>query len=103
MNKTAPIACLAGVMPVLAFAGGLVSVGDQALAQTPFPSWEKVISVTGVAATSADPDLLVVTFGVEAQEKTAGGALAANSESMDAVVSAARSLGIPEDDLARSS
>jgi len=102
MNKTVPIAGLAGAVLVLAFAGGLVSAGDLALAQAPPPPGEKVISVTGVATTSADPDLLVVTFGVETQERAAGEALAANSESMDAVVSAVRSLGIPEDDLSTS-
>ena len=66
------------------------------------PPGEKVISVTGVAMTSAPPDLLVVTFGVETQEETAKEALDSNSESMNAIVSAVRSIGIPEDDLGTS-
>ena len=104
MNKIVPIAGLAGIMLVLAFAGSLVSVENQALAQTttPFPSREKVISVTGVATASVDPDLLVITFGIETQEKTAKEAFASNSESMNAIVSAVKSLGISDDELSTS-
>ncbi len=104
MNKIVPAAGLACVMLVLAFAAGLVSVENQALAQVtvPFPSREKVISVTGIAAAAVDPDLLTVTLGVETQAKTAKEALAANSESMSAVVSAVRSAGVSEGDLGTS-
>jgi len=97
MNKTVPIAGPAGAVPVLGFCRRPCFCGDRALAQTPSPSGEKVIPVTGTAAASADPDLPAVTFGVQTQEKTAGEAPAANSESMDAAVSAVRQLGIPGD------
>jgi len=104
VNKMIPAAGLAGLALVLAFVAGLVPVENHASAQTvtPFPSREKVISVTGVATASVDPDLLVITFGIQTQEKTAKDAFAANSESMNAVVSAIRSLGITEDELATS-
>lgn len=104
MNRIIPAACLAGLALALAFVAGLVPAENHASAQTvtPFPSREKVVSVTGVATASVDPDLLVITFGIETQEKTAKEAFAANSESMNAVVSAVRSLGISEDELATS-
>ncbi|MBM3911116.1 MAG: hypothetical protein FJ356_05655, partial [Thaumarchaeota archaeon] len=68
MNKIL-IATIAIVL-VLAFAITLVPQEKQATAQetTPFPSREKIISVTGTATTSVEPDLLRVQFGVETQE-----------------------------------
>ena len=106
-NKTIPIvASFASVILVLAFAGNLVSVENQALAQTantvPFPTREKVISVTGVATSVVDPDLLIITFGVETQEPTAKAAFTKNSESMNGIVSAIRAIGISDDDLSTS-
>ncbi len=71
MNKTIGIASLVGIVLVLAFAASLTSINNQATAQetTPFPSREKVISVTGIATISVDADQLVIQFGVETQEK----------------------------------
>ena len=102
MNKIIAIAGFAGIVLVLAFAVGLVSVENHAQAQTPFPSREKVISVTGIASAAVKPDLLIVTFGVETQEKTAKEAFVKNSESMNAIVSALQSLEISDDELSTS-
>ena len=90
MNKTIGLAAITSFVLVLAFAVSLTQIDNQATAQetTPFPSREKVISVTGTATTSVDPDLLVVQFGVETQEKTAKQALEANSNLMTSVVDA---------------
>ncbi|PJB98952.1 MAG: hypothetical protein CO079_01135, partial [Nitrosopumilales archaeon CG_4_9_14_0_8_um_filter_34_10] len=65
---------------------GAISVAPNAVAQeevTPFPSREKVISVTGNAISSVKPNLANISFGVEIQEKTAKDALDANSELMN--------------------
>ena len=58
--------------------------------------------VITTATTSVDPDLLVITFGVETQEKSAKDALVANSESMTSIVNTLRSLGVSEDDISTS-
>ena len=104
MNKIIGLATIASVILVLAFATSLTQINNQATAQetTPFPSREKVISVTGTATTSVDPDLLVIQFGVETQEITARQALEANSNLMTNVVTAITSAGISEDDISTS-
>jgi uncharacterized protein len=104
MKKTISLATLAGVVLVLAFAFNLSPLDNQAKAQetTPFPSREKVISVTGTATTSVDPDLLVIQFGVETQEKTAKASLESNSQMMSNVVNAIKGVGITEDELSTS-
>ena len=63
---------------------------------------ERLISVTGTAMTSIDPDLLVVTFGVETQEETAKQALDTNSKTMNAIVKAIQSTKIVEDEISTS-
>ena len=71
MHKITSLAAVTGIILVLAFAMNLTQVDIEANAQTtPFPSREKVISVTGTATASVEPDLLVITFGVETQEKS---------------------------------
>ncbi|KAG2473982.1 MAG: conserved exported protein of unknown function [Nitrosopumilales archaeon] len=104
MNKIMSLAAITGVILVLAFAVTLIPIDNQATAQTttPFPSREKVISVTGTATTSVEPDLLVITFGVETQEKTAKQALESNSQIMTSVVTAIKLVGIIEDELSTS-
>ena len=104
MNKTL-IATLTAIVLVLAFAVTLVPQEKQATAQeiTPFPSREKIISVSGTATASVEPDLLRVQFGVETQEKTAKAALEANSQLMTAIVDSIKKTGITEDELSTSS
>ena len=103
MKKIVGLTAITGIILVLAFAVYLAPVDNQATAQTtPFPSREKVISVTGTATTSVEPDLLIITFGVETQEKTAKQALEKNSQLMNSVVTAIQDVGISEDELSTS-
>jgi len=93
-------AILAAVMMISA--GSAYLENNTALAQKS-PSddgiYERLISVTGTAMTSIDPDLLVVTFGVETQEKTAKQALDANSKTMNQIIKAIKSAKITEDEI----
>lgn len=99
------LAAITTLVLVLTSGSNLISIENQALAQTispdttPFPSREKTISVTGIATESAKPDLLIVTFGVEAEKETASKALDENTRQMNAIVSAIRALGIDDDEL----
>jgi uncharacterized protein YggE len=103
MNKQVAISALAGIIIILAFIATTTLAENQAIAETtPFPSREKVISVVGIATTSVEPDLLVITFGVENQEKLARDALFANSESMTSIVDTIQSLGISKDEISTS-
>jgi uncharacterized protein YggE len=81
-----------------------ISVAPNANAQevTPFPSREKVITVTGNANSSVEPDLVNISFGVEIQEKTARDALAANSELMNKVIAAIKQVGITDSEISTS-
>ena len=63
---------------------------------------EKIISVTGTATTSVEPDLLIVTFGVETQEITAKSALDNNSQTMDDIIKAIQLTGIEVDEISTS-
>jgi len=104
MNKTITLATIMGIVLVLGFVVNLASMDKQATAQqiTPFPSREKVISVTGTATASVEPDLLVLQFGVETQENTARLSLESNSELMSKVVDSIIAIGITEDELSTS-
>ncbi|QMU53833.1 MAG: DUF541 domain-containing protein [Nitrosopumilus sp.] len=100
-SKTFAIgAALAAVMMISA--GSLYLEDNMALAQRPSSDsddGERLISVTGTAMTSIDPDLLVVTFGVETQEETAKMALDTNSKTMNEIISAIKSIKITEDEI----
>jgi len=63
---------------------------------------ERLISTTGTAATSVEPDLLVVTFGVETQEITAKESLDANTQLMNSTITAIQSAGITADEISTS-
>ena len=102
MNKQVFFTTIAGLVLVFAFAATFTLAENQADAETTFPSREKVISVIGTATASVDPDLLVITFGMETQEKTAKEALSKNSEAMNSVVNAIMSLGISENEISTS-
>ena len=60
---------------------------------------KKIISVTGTATTSVEPDLLVITFGVETQKITAKEALTSNSQTMDDIINAIQRTGIEEGEI----
>lgn len=90
---------------VLAVTVGSVALSPTADAQeevTPFPSREKVISVTGTA-TKVQPDLVNIQFGVETQKETAKEALEANSALMNTVITAIKQAGIVESEISTSS
>ncbi|MGI9567175.1 MAG: SIMPL domain-containing protein [Nitrosopumilus sp.] len=91
---------IAAVMTIIS-AGSMYLENSQALAQeTPaVSSDEKVISVTGMATTSVEPDLLVITFGVETQEITAKQALDTNSQTMTSIIEAIQLTGVTEDEI----
>ena len=102
MEKRLTISAIAGIIIGLALTGTTIAQNYADAEVTPFPSREKVISVTGKATTSVDPDLLLITFGVETQEKTAKEALFSNSESMTSIVAQLNSIGIQEDEISTS-
>jgi len=104
MNNPMRLAILASIMLVAAMVVYLIPIDNNAIAQqtTPFPSREKVISVTGTATTSVDPDLLIIQFGVETQEKTAKEALESNSQLMSNVIQSIKAPGILEEELSTS-
>jgi len=81
---------------VLASVGSLYFEEKNVSAQesTPTTPNEKTITVTGTATSSEKPDLLVVNFGVEIQNKTAKDALDSNSASMNQIIAAIKSVGI---------
>ena len=63
---------------------------------------EQVISVSGSAEASVEPDLVAVRFGVETQEKSSQAALASNANLMQSVTDALMSAGIEEDEISTS-
>ena len=60
---------------------------------------DRLISVTGTATTSVEPDLLVITFGVETQKNTAKLALDSNSQTMNAIIKSIQSAKILENEI----
>ena len=93
-------AVLIAAVMMMTSAGSTYFEGNLALAQeVPVASEEKMISVTGTATTSVEPDLLVVIFGVETQEITAKQALDANSQTMTGIIDAIKITGITEDEI----
>lgn len=102
MNKIVTSTLAATIIGFAIIATSLLAENQAEAETTPFPSREKVISVTGTATSSVEPDLLVITFGVENQEKSARDALSANSESMTAIVDTIQSLGISDDEISTS-
>ncbi|NIP16834.1 MAG: DUF541 domain-containing protein [Xanthomonadales bacterium] len=63
---------------------------------------DRIITVSGDAATSVPPDLVNVRFGVEVQGKTAAEALTTNSEFMAQVVEAVLKTGLDRSELSTS-
>jgi len=96
------ISLMAAIM--LISAGSMYFGNNQAMAQE-IPTTttdERIISVTGTASTSVEPDLLVITFGVETQEITAKQALDTNSQTMTGIIEAIQLTGIVEDEISTS-
>jgi uncharacterized protein YggE len=97
------VAAITAVLVVSVTLASLLNSEASAQEETPFPSREKTISVTGTATTKVEPDLLHIQFGVETQEKTANEALQKNSELMSSVIEAVKGAGIVESELSTSS
>ena len=97
------VATITAVLVVSVTLASLLNSEASAQEETPFPSREKTISVTGTATTKVEPDLLHIQFGVETQEKTANEALQKNSQLMNSVIEAIKKAGITESELSTSS
>ena len=80
-------------------AGGVVAgglLGTRAVgAQTPLPSGQSGIAVTGEGQVSAAPDQALVNLGVQTEAPSAQAAIQANSQAMAAVIAAVQGAGIP--------
>jgi len=92
------------MLAVLAVSVSFGALYPEANAQTTsVPSLEKTLSVTGMATTSVDPDLLTVNFGIEIQKPTAKQALEENSKMMKSVISTLKTVGVTESEISTSS
>ena len=114
MDTRINIAVIVGVVFVLAFAVTLTQYENQAESQDAeseisdeiithwieeFDHTENIISVTGTASASSEPDTLIVVLGVESEAKTANESLSKNSNSLNSVISSLTGTGISEDDI----
>ncbi len=63
---------------------------------------DKVMSVTGSASASVEPDLVTVRFGVETKRESPAAALGANADLMQSVIDSLKSAGITEDEISTS-
>jgi len=104
MKYSKPIFTAIIAVLVVSVTMSAISLAPNASAQevTPFPSREKVLSVTGTALSSVAPDLVNISFGVETQEKTAQDALTANSELMNKVIASIKQVGLSDSEISTS-
>jgi len=104
MKYSKPIFAAIIAVLVVSVTMSAISLAPNASAQevTPFPSREKVLSVTGTALSSVAPDLVNISFGVETQEKTAQDALTANSELMNKVIASIKQVGLSDSEISTS-
>lgn len=102
-NQKIIAATIAVLVVAVTFASVAFSPAADAQEETPFPSREKTITVSGTATTKVQPDLVNIQFGVETQEKTAKEALEANSVLMNTIVDAIKNTGITESEISTSS
>ena len=103
-SKTQAFAISAVLAAIMVVSAGSVYLDGNAVSaqENTSSADERLISVTGIATTSVEPDLLVITFGVENQEPTAKEALDANSQTMNAIIRAIESTRITEDEISTS-
>jgi uncharacterized protein YggE len=100
-----------GFLTTLALVIIFVSQIDTASAQTTpiqntnanVTNSNSTLSVSGTAFTKVKPDRVVISIGVETTNKTAKASLAANSESMNKIISALRNSGVKENETSTSS
>jgi hypothetical protein len=114
MDTRINIAVIVGVVFVLAFSVTLTQTENQVESQEvdyevseelithwleKYDPSEQIISVTGSAIASSEPDILIVVLGVESEAKTANESLSKNSDSLNSIVSSLTSSGISKDDI----
>jgi uncharacterized protein YggE len=88
-----PLAALA----VIATAGGAAAQIPSSN-NTAMPDTNNTLFVTGTATERVEPDKVTAIFAVETVEDSAGAALKANSEAMDAVIAALMDAGVEENE-----
>ena len=114
MDNRVNIGVVIGVIFVLAFAVTLTQSDKQAESQIiedeipeeliyewlkKYDPSEQIISVSGSATASSNPDTLIIVLGVESEAKTANESLSQNSNSLNSVISSLKNSGISEDDI----
>ena len=114
MDNRVNIAVVIGVIFVLAFAVTLTQSDKQVESQIiedeipeeliyewlkKYDPSEQIISVSGSATASSNPDTLIIVLGVESEAKTANESLSQNSNSLNSVISSLKNSGISEDDI----
>ena len=114
MDNRVNIGVVIGVIFVLAFAVTLTQSDKQVESQIiedeipeeliyewlkKYDPSEQIISVSGSATASSNPDTLIIVLGVESEAKTANESLSQNSNSLNSVISSLKNSGISEDDV----
>ena len=114
MDNRENIGVVIGVIFVLAFAVTLTQSDKQVESQIfedeipeeliyewlkKYDPSEQIISVSGSATASSNPDTLIIVLGVESEAKTANESLSQNSNSLNSVISSLKNSGISEDDI----
>ena len=114
MDNRVNIGVVIGVIFVLAFAVTLTQSDKQVESQIiedeipeeliyewlkKYDPSEQIISVSGSATASSNPDTLIIVLGVESEAKTANDSLSQNSNSLNSVISSLKNSGISEDDI----
>ena len=103
MKKSKPLVIAMLIVLAVSISFGALYLEADAQEVTSVSSWDKTLTVNGMATTSVEPDLLTVRFGIEIQEPTAQQALAKNSEMMNRVILALQSVEIIESEISTSS
>jgi len=114
MDNRVNVAVVVGVVFVLAFAVTLTQSENQVESQIiedeipeeliyewlkKYDPSEQIISVSGSATSSSNPDTLIIVLGVDSEAKTANESLSQNSNSLNSVISSLVNVGISKDNI----
>ena len=114
MDNRVNIGVVIGVIFVLAFAVTLTQSDKQVESQIiedeipeeliyewlkKYDPSEQIISVSGSATASSNPDTLIIVLGVASEAKTANESLSQTSNSLNSVIFSLKNSGISEDDI----
>jgi uncharacterized protein YggE len=83
----------------LVIAASIAAAATPAAAQTYTVPQESLLTVTGEGTVRGRPDMALITLGVVSESRTAGDALAANSQAVSGITSELRAEGIASRDL----